>query len=874
MPTPTQWLNNFQVNTGPAATGFQSAPQIIGLSNGNFLVVWSESSDGTIATATGRDIVGKIYDADGNVVRDSFQLNSNQIDEEYDFDIVATNDGGFAMVYLDDDLDSQNIIYERYDENGDSTVFRLVASEFAADRSHSNPEVVFNHVTGDAVVTFTDVEAGDTDIRAVTIDSTNTVSAEYDAAQNSTDVDTQGSLAVLANGNYVNVYREADGTSLGIEAEIFDSTGTGINNIQLTSTGTNPRVATLANGNFVVTWEDGGGINYAIRNATGGAVSTGTVANGGDNVNESRIVALPDGGFVITWDNDTDDTLEAQAFFSNGTTDGGVFVVAGNNPTEPDISVTGDGRILFTWTDLAGSGEIFASVWDPRDGTIEASDYDQGLANFVDTEVIYGYSTSGSTINGDLDNNSIFGFDGNDIIDGVGGINIVRARAGDDTIFSSGQGEYYGGSGNDLIYAANSFTTELLDGGDGIDTLDLTSIGAFTYEIDLGNGVTNYGVESFVNFENVIFGAGNDTGTGTFVDNSMVGNAGNDTLDGRAGNDFLDGGAGNDTLIGGNGTDTLLGGDDDDLLIGNFGSDTLNGGVGDDRIFAGFGDDVLIGGDGRDILRGGSGTDTLLGGQGTDEMRGGLGNDTLSGGLGIDFLYGGGDNDTLFGEESDDTLYGDAGADSLDGGDGDDGLFGGTGNDFLDGGAGSDLMRGGDGADTLTGGFGADNLGGGVGDDSLFGGDGNDLMLGDNGADLMRGGAGADRLRGGFGADSIGGGTGTDTLTGGGGSDVFFFGDATHLNSTFALTDTITDFSQSDDDTISLTGIDANTTAGGNQAFSFVGDSAFSGTAGELRYAQAGGQTVVEMDRDGDGVADLYLTVDGLVDLTAADFVL
>ena len=322
MPTPTQWLNSFQVNTGPAATGFQSAPQIIGLSNGNFLVVWTEFSDGTIAPATGRDIVGKIYDADGNVVRDSFQLNSNQIDEEYDFDIVATNDGGFAMVYLDDDGDSQNIIYQRYNDVGTSTVFRLVASEGAADRSHSNPEVVFNHVTGEAVVTFTDVEAGDTDIRAVTIDSSNVVSAEYDAAQNSTDRDAEGSLAVLANGNYVSAYRETDGTSIGIEARVFDSTGTQINNIQLTSTGTNPRVATLANGNFVVTWEDGGVINYAIRTATGGSVTTGTVATGGDSVNESRIVALPDDGFVITWDNDTDSTLEAQAFFSNGFADG------------------------------------------------------------------------------------------------------------------------------------------------------------------------------------------------------------------------------------------------------------------------------------------------------------------------------------------------------------------------------------------------------------------------------------------------------------------------------------------------------------------------------------------------------------------------
>ena len=114
----------------------------------------------------------------------------------------------------------------------------------------------------------------------------------------------------------------------------------------------------------------------------------------------------------------------------------------------------------------------------------------------------------------------------------------------------------------------------------------------------------------------------------------------------------------------------------------------------------------------------------------------------------------------------------------------------------------------------------------------------------------------SNRLRGGFVADIIGGGTSTDTLTCGGGADVFFFKSMNPASTapSCSLTDTITDFSQSDGDTISLTGIDANTTAGGNQTFSFVGESAFSRTAGELPLCASRGQTVVEMDRDGDGV--------------------
>lgn len=103
---------------------------------------------------------------------------------------------------------------------------------------------------------------------------------------------------------------------------------------------------------------------------------------------------------------------------------------------------------------------------------------------------------------------------------------------------------------------------------------------------------------------------------------NKAGGWGDDTLTGTALNDVLDGGSGNDTLYGGNGNDTLKGG---------FGHDTLSGGNGNDVLDGGFGDDVLIGGKGNDKLNGGMGNDTYIFnlGDGQDTIQDSLGHDTL-----------------------------------------------------------------------------------------------------------------------------------------------------------------------------------------------------------------------------------------------------
>ena len=89
--------------------------------------------------------------------------------------------------------------------------------------------------------------------------------------------------------------------------------------------------------------------------------------------------------------------------------------------------------------------------------------------------------------------------------------------------------------------------------------------------------------------------------------------------------------------------------------------------------------------------------------------------------------------------------------------------------------------------------------------------------------------------------------------------------------------DIITDFINGTD-RIDLSAIDANTLAGGNNAFTFIGTGVFSGGgaagAGQLRYSFAGTDTLVEGDVDGDGTADFQIQLTGHHTMTAADLML
>jgi Ca2+-binding RTX toxin-like protein len=159
----------------------------------------------------------------------------------------------------------------------------------------------------------------------------------------------------------------------------------------------------------------------------------------------------------------------------------------------------------------------------------------------------------------------------------------------------------------------------------------------------------------------------------------------------------------------------------------------------------------------------------------------------------------------------------------------------------------------------------ADRIYGGAHANVLRGGAGNDLVSGHNGNDRIFGDEGSDRVIGGLGADRLYGGTDGDT---------FVFRKLSDSTAARNGRDTIFDFSQAEGDTISLSALDANRKAGGNQAFTFIENDGFHRKAGELRYETRSGNTIVLGDMNGDGKADFAVALKGIFALTGADFVL
>ena len=378
---------------------------------------------------------------------------------------------------------------------------------------------------------------------------------------------------------------------------------------------------------------------------------------------------------------------------------------------------------------------------------------------------------------------------------------------------------------------------------------------------------------------------------GTATDNAdwIIGDDGNDWIYGAGGNDLLQGGGGNDLLLGNDGDDTLVPGLGVDFVYGGF----LNGDSGNDTVsYTLYGGGVYASlATGYGYLRslGDADKDTL---RGIENIRGSAYDDILAGDGGANKLYGNGGKDDLSGHQGNDSLYGGAG---------DDRLTGGSGADLLDGGSGTDTIYYEDSAGviiSLVGGFGiggdaegdsvtgVENVIGSPNDDWLFGnavanelyGDsGKDNLYGYEGNDELRGGDGDDGLNGGANNDRLIGGRGKDMLTGGTGADTFVFhAILASVDSALdtARSDVITDFSRVQGDKIDLSSMDANPDLAGNQAFTFIGGSDYSGTAGEIRTSQIDGNSWVSGDIDGDGNSDFRIMLTGQHQLTASDFIL
>jgi Ca2+-binding RTX toxin-like protein len=368
----------------------QDEPSVTVLANGRFVVTWSSE---IITASSTTDIIGRVFTAAGAPVTGEFTINTQKVGDQVNSTVHALDSGGFAVVW--DDREASAVT-----GNQVKTYIRFYAANGAPQ---GQPKLANDALSGDPQqLDFAEL-------------STGRIAVVY------TNLDGFGTGDGSGGSIYVRLYNPA---TQAFGARIAVNTTT-------TRDQTDPQIAALDNGQFVVVWTDdsrtGGDTNFqAVRmqvfNQNGAKVGTEILVNTATTFEqvEPVVTVLPDFRFVVAW---------------------------------ADNSQTG------------GDAEGFAIRSRIYDARIAAIDLDgtTGRDSFQGSKFA-------DTIDGLGGNDKLFGGIGNDIIIGGLGIDLLRGDAGNDKLDGGNDNDNVsGGVGNDSLTGGSGNDT--LNGGAGNDTL-------------------------------------------------------------------------------------------------------------------------------------------------------------------------------------------------------------------------------------------------------------------------------------------------------------------------------------------------------------------------------------------------------------------
>ncbi|MBK7954247.1 MAG: hypothetical protein IPK02_09950 [Candidatus Accumulibacter sp.] len=210
-------------------SGHQYVPDIAALSDGDLLIVWRDDQGNDDSS---HGVYARRFDSALQTFGDSFLVNTdNTIGAQYEPKVAALSDGGYVIVWRDDNQDGNStaVMGQRYAADSSKVGSAFQVNEYTVGGQYE--PAVIGLSTGGFVVSFFNDNYGP--------DGTpnNVYLREYDAAGNPVDGDRlvntyttnnqqQPAMANLGQGNYVVVWRSdyQDGSNSGVYQQIFGDT--------------------------------------------------------------------------------------------------------------------------------------------------------------------------------------------------------------------------------------------------------------------------------------------------------------------------------------------------------------------------------------------------------------------------------------------------------------------------------------------------------------------------------------------------------------------------------------------------------------------------------------------------------------------------
>ncbi len=287
----------------------------------------------------------------------------------------------------------------------------------------------------------------------------------------------------------------------------------------------------------------------------------------------------PSAGLLTVFGDTLDNNIQiARNAGGNIIVNGGAVAISGGTPTVANTA-------LIQVFGLNGNDQI---ALNQANGALPAANIFGGAGN--------------DTLTGGSGNDLLFGQSGNDTLLGKSGFDQLFGGADNDTLTGGDDDDQvFGESGNDRMIWNPGDDTDLNEGGDGNDTVEVIGGNGAEIFTATANGTR-------VRFDR-LSPAPFSIDIGTSENLVLNANGGDDMF--SATGDLaalisitVDGGAGNDTILGSNGRDLLMGGSGNDFIDGQQGNDTAFLGAGDDTF-------QWDPGDGSDTVEGQDGFDTM-----------------------------------------------------------------------------------------------------------------------------------------------------------------------------------------------------------------------------------------------------------------------